>query len=303
MLMNKLLSCLPLFLVTNLMGQVLPPHVEFEELGLSFDIPTGWSGQIEGDYIYLGHQTIPGLMILSENNSKNTADLKILAEQGINDQAVNLKPIGDFSTIGNNRVEGMYEGMFDGASAKCYAIGLINGLGKGVNVLLVADASVYSDQEHKAEARKMANSIRFFEARETAATKALKSKIIGKQLKYMYTSSSSDYTGGYSGTSVTTTIDLCSGGQFHYYSNSNSSFSAGGIDSEGSTVSDVGSGYVNSNANEQGVYTIFSVANKSYLTLNFESGEVYEYQISESAESETFLNGDRFFVIESEACR
>ena len=55
--------------LSQINGQALPRHVEYQELGLSFNIPNGWTGQANGEYVILGHNSITGMMILFENNS------------------------------------------------------------------------------------------------------------------------------------------------------------------------------------------------------------------------------------------
>ena len=34
-------------------------QVSLEDFGLSFTLPAGWTGDIQGDYIVLGHTSIP----------------------------------------------------------------------------------------------------------------------------------------------------------------------------------------------------------------------------------------------------
>jgi len=296
---NALFVVLVFLNISLLKAQVLPQHVEFEELGLSFDIPNGWTGQIDGEYVILGHNSVPGIMVIFENNSPDANSLKSLAEQGIYTEAASLSADGNFTITASNRVEGMYKGFFNGSNVKSFAIGLINGLGKGMSIVILTETNKFSEA-HKVEASKLANSVKFFQARESANTIAWKKKIVGMQLKYMYTNSSSDYTGGYSGVSSTITIDLCNNGTFAYYSNSNSSFSAGGISGEPGSLS--GFGYTNATDDTEGNYSIGSVGNNAYLTLNFKSGKVVEYDLSVSDQNETYLDDTRYFVIDSERC-
>lgn len=297
-----ILSFLFIFSILKVDAQALPQHVEFQELGLRFDIPNGWTGQISGDYVVLGHNTVPGIMVLFENNSPDANSLKTLAEQGIYTDVAALSSLGTFNVVATNRVEGMYQGLFDGTNAKGFAIGLINGLGKGLSILIVTEANKFTES-HKVEAKKLANSVTFFQGRESSNTKTWKNKIVGKQLKYMNTSSSSDYTGGYAGVSAKITIDLCANGTFAYYSNTNSSFSSGNSNANaGSINAQSGFGYTNASDDAEGNYTIGSVGNNAYLTLNFKSGKVVEYDLSVSDQNETYLDNNRYMVLTSERC-
>lgn len=282
------------FLISTSLAQRLPPHVEFAELGLSFDIPAGWVGQLTDDAVILGHNKLPGLMVLTENLSSDPVTLKQQALQGIQDESIQLQAQGDFVIKHNNRVEGMYAGYFNGAEVRAYGIGLINGLGHGMNILVITEKAQFTAQ-HQQAADQLAASVKFYQAKDSNITQQWKNHLLGRQLKYISTTGGSDYGGGYSGTSSVRQIDLCSNGQFAYYSNSHSSFSTG--DSIPG-----GFGYANAKGDGTGSYVIRSLGDQSVLILNFNNGEVYEYELSLSAEEHTLLNGQRHFVVDSEHC-
>ena len=294
------MKSVPLFIlliITTIMSaQPLKNHVDFPELGVSFDIPSGWTGQQMEGFIIMGHQTIPGLIIVSDNKSQSSTELKNLAEQGIYDQGVSLQAASAFEIKEENRVEGMYQGIFDGAQVKCYAIGLINGLGSGMNILILTTPELFSEQ-HKQVANKLASSVKFFQAKETNQTTEWKKYLVGRRLTYMSTSGGSDYSGGYSGTSTKEHIDLCSNGQFYYYYNSHSSFNAG--DGAGDLA---GFGYADAKDDNMGQYRIYSVGNTTYLELTFQNGNVSEYVVSTNSDQHTLLNGTRYFVVDNERC-
>ncbi len=297
---TKLTLVLMMFCLGMINAQGLPQHIELEELGLSFDIPQGWTGQLEGEYILLGHQSLPGLMILFQNNSQSTGDLKNTAMQGIREEGVQLSPAGDFKVVGDNRVEGMYTGYFNGSQVKSYAIGLINGLGSGMSILILTESNVFTNK-HKDEANKLARSVKFYQAKESTNTKLWKNKLIGRQLKYMYTNTSSDYNGGSVGLSEKTTIDLCSNGQFYYYSNTSSQIASGSVAADNSNVSSSGGGTLSSE-DTGGTYKIYSLGQESYLELTFQSGKVVEYDLSTNNSGQLFLDETRYLVLQSEQC-
>lgn len=299
--MKNLFLILSFFFITfNLHSQVVPKHIDLPELGLSFDIPDGWTGQLEGEYLILGHQSIPGLMIIFQNNSPNTQALKETAMEGISEEGIALKPSSDFVIKGTNRVEGYYEGSFSAAPVKAYAIGLINGLGSGINILILTEKPLFN-ASHQREATKLAQSVRFYKVKDTPNTTFWKNKLVGKQLKYMYTNSSIDYTGGSVGLSEKTTIDLCRNGEFYYYSNTHSHIAVGNTAPDYSTSSSSG-GSVLSNQNTTGNYKIYSLGQESYLELSFHSGTVVEYDLSNDAAGSTFLDETRYLVLGNERC-
>ena len=237
-------------LITPRMGlhaQPLPAHVELQELGISFDVPTGWSAYVEGEAVLMGHESIPGLMIMTENQAASISQLKQLALQGISDQGIQLHPLGEFKAVADNRLEGYYQGTFNGEAVKVFALALIDLKGKGVNIYSLTTSAQFS-QRNQDEANKLASSVKFYQAVDSPATAAWKQKIVGRQLKYMRTSGSSDYDGGYTGSSDRTTIGLCADSRFYYRSSSMANFD-----------SSSGSGYAANQGNDQGTYEIYTV--------------------------------------------
>ena len=265
--------------------------VNFEELGFSFKTPDGWTGQQVDQYYALGHQSIAGLMIVSQNQSESVNDLQTQAQQGITEEGVNLQATTQFQAVDDKTVKGYYEGYFDGALVKCYAISLLNLRGSGLNVMILTTQDQFGADQEKA-AEQLASSVTFFEPKEGQLTKEWRAYLVGKQLKYMNTVSSTDYSGGYSGTSDITSIKLYADGSFYYYSNSHASFSAGdGMGGE------AGFGYANANNENEGTFKIYSVGQTTILELSFYNEEVYEYTVATNQEGHTLLNGTRYFVV------
>ncbi len=155
-----------------------------------------------------------------------------------------------------------------------------------MNILILTTKESFSDK-HISEAKKLASSVEFFQSSDTQATSDWKNDIVNTQLKYMYTNTSTDYSGGLSGTSDEVVIKLYSNGSFYYYSNSNSSFSA-----------QSGFGYVDATKSNEGNYEIYSIGNDTYLELTFTDGKIYEYTLTKSSEGGTLLNGSRYFVVD-----
>ncbi len=259
--------------------------IEFKEFGLSFETPKGWTGRIEGDYYLLGHSSIPGIMILSKNQSKDTKQLKYLALQGISNEGIQLAPRGDFKVVGNNRVEGFYEGIFSGSQVRVFAIGLINQLGSGINIFMVTEKGKFGEI-HIGEAEKLARSVKFFRQKEMPNTDFWKQRIIGKQLKYMITRTNSDSGSGSSGQSDTRIIKLYRDGTFSYYFSASTGY-------WGQSGSDI-----RRNRNKgEGTYKIYSFQGRSYLELT-SSGKTVEIELTKSKENYTLLDGYRYAVLD-----
>ena len=260
-------------------------QISLEDFGLSFTLPAGWTGDIQGEYIVLGHTTIPGMMILSENPMRTIEAVVSAAQQGIQEDGFNLTADGTFKTVSSKRAEGFYKGTYDYSTAvKAYAIGLIDGQGKGMSILILTETSAFSN-DHINAANQLAKSVQFFQAQASPATVQWQNRIVGKQLTHRYTS------GGVGGSSVTRIITLCANGTFTFYANTHANLDGPG-----------GFGYANSNQDNRGNYTIYSVQNNSYLTLQFENGKESEYTLTRNENGYTFLENSRYTVMDAEGC-
>ena len=134
-------------------------------------------------------------MILIQNSSSSANELKSLAMQGIYDEGVRLKPTSEFSIVGNNKIEGFYEGNFNGSNVNCFAIGLINSKGSGFSILVLTTLQAFTDT-HISGVKKLGSSVEFFESSDIQMTLKWKQQIVNTQLKYMSTYTSTDYSGG-----------------------------------------------------------------------------------------------------------
>lgn len=277
-------------------AQKLKNDVKIEQLGISFEIPEGWTGKMEEDYIFLGHESMPGIMVLFENTSTSTEDLRCVAMEGIEEEGIHLKPKENFKVISERRVEGMYTGNFNGTQVLGYAIGLLNEKGSGMSVLALTATDTFTNA-HKIEANKLISSVQFYEAVEDKKVSFWKQRIIGSRLIYMNSYYSSDIDGGYVGSNRTITIDLCSNSHFYYYNeglisvdtgfNENPNAIAGSYDQK----------------NNLGAYEIYLSEKIPYLDLNFANGEQRTYQLALDENDIPLLNGNKYYIDTLENCQ
>ncbi len=260
-------------------------QVLLDDFGLSFTLPKGWTGDIQGDYVVLGHSTIPGMMILSDNPMRTIETVVSTAQQGIQEDGFNLTADGTFKKINTKRAEGYYKGTYDyNTQVKAYAVGLIDGQGKGMSILVLTETNAFN-QDHVKAANTLATSVKFFTPKASAITQQWQKRLVGQRLTYR------DTRGGVDGSSVTRIITLCPNGTFTFYFNAHASFDVA-----------EGSGYANSNEDNRGNYTIYSVHNDSYLTLHFENGKEIEYTLTLDPEEYPVLNNTKFIALDAEGC-
>jgi len=288
--MNKILPLFCLLYLNFMNAQT----INLPEIGLDFDIPEGWTGNQYEDYFLLGHKTLPGLIILSQNEAKSAQELKELALKGIVDEGVNLQPKGAFILQSGERVQGEYQGTFQQEKVRAFAIGLINGLGAGINIIVLTSEEKFTSQ-HIDEALKIAASVKFYEAKDAAATTEWKQWLVGKKLKYLYSNYSADYMGGSTSISDTKIINLYEDGTFSYYFNSHNSFTAGST-TPNTDNDPSGFGYVNGQEENTGTYTIYSDLQGSFLELHFNNDTYKTFELGMNSEKQTTLNGTRYYV-------
>ena len=283
------------FLSILLVGTVVnssfsqPQKIRETAFGLSFEIPEGWEYQ-KTDYGYvLGSNTMAGIILLMASPYNTLEEIRQAAYQGIHEEGgTQLNLNGNISNFGTNGVAGYFQGTMNWETAKAYSIGLASDKGgKGVTCMIVTTPEQFSDT-HKTELEKLASSLTFFKPEipdEVNEWEKWFKTPGGCRLKYLTSSGSSDYSGGYTGSSSEATIDLCPKGNFAFSSNSDFSMSI-----------DAGSAYSESNDNGQGTWEVGYNGNHATLILHFRNGNESEYELT-YVDQKTYLNGYRYFVL------
>jgi len=260
-------------------------QVSLDDFGVSFTVPAGWTGDFQGDYVVLGHTTIPGMMILSDNPTRTIETVVSTAQQGIQEDGFNLTADGVFKKVNAKRAEGYYKGTYDySTKVKAYAIGLIDGQGKGMSILILTETNAFS-KDHVSAANQLATSVNFFKPKVSKVTKEWEQRLVGQKLTYQKTGDGPD------GGSVKRVINLCTNGTFTFYFNAHASFDVA-----------EGFGYANSNEDSRGRYTIYSVHNDSYLTLQFDNGKELEYKLTLDPKEYPVLDNTKFIPLDAEGC-
>ncbi|MCB0688003.1 MAG: hypothetical protein KDC53_15810 [Saprospiraceae bacterium] len=263
-------------------------HKDFPNLGISFDIPSGWVGQENESGYLMGSYTDAGIILMMPHQTKDLQQLRNEARQGVADnQGTNLTPIGDIADFHTTGIQASYQGTVSYQPAKAYAVGLVNAYGTGVTIIAMTTAEQYS-QKYEQIVKDVASTVKFSKVEVKESKSGWSELLQNARLTYMhsYNSGSGSY-GGYStggGYSDQEQIDLCAKGYFKYSSSSSMSFDTGG-------------GFGSSHDSDQGAGTWTVVTNpqgQDILQLSFHNGQVYEYTLS-LEDNKTFLNGKRYF--------
>lgn len=255
----------------------------FPVWGLECTIPAGWMGQETNGLYLMASQTQPGLILLLPHQTTRLEDLIREAAQGLSDpdNGIDLRLLGDVQPIDHRAVAASYEGFFAQTAARAYAVGVINELGMGATVMVIAAREEFAEF-HQALVTELLRSMNFIKP-ETQDYVG----IWQEQLRHCRLTRMESYNSGYGngGYNTTETIHLCREGYFGYYRSSNVSMDTGGAFGSSSGQ---GSG--------RGTWTVIADATtgQPVLQLSFDTGEIKTYTITWDGDK-TFLNGERYF--------
>lgn len=267
----------------SLFGQQTGP-VDYPALGIRFTIPEGWVGQ-EGDGGFMiGHYTIPGIIILSPHEVRQMEDMKREARAGMYDeQGTALQLSGTLQDLSPTAIAGNYQGSLQGTPAKAYAIGVINNVGTGVNIIAVSTPAEYSPALEKA-AMDVYRSLELKKAETGPIIEEWQNALSNSRLTFLESyNSAPSYDGAIGGgMNSKTQIDLCSQGYFNFYESSSVSLGGDGI-----------SGSSSGRGQGSGTWSIKAEYGAPVLVLSFHDGSVRSFELQYQDEK-IFLNGKRF---------
>jgi hypothetical protein len=259
--------------------------VDYPALGLSFTIPSGWVGQETEGGFAIGHNSIPGIILMLPHETRTVEQLSQEAQQGIQDaNGTALTLQGSIQNLGANTIKGHYTGTLEWQPVKALGIGMVNPNGTGVTILALSTPDKYGNDLEKA-ASQLHTSVVFKKVDHGPILKQWEQQLANTRLTYMDSYNSPSYTdGGISGGySSKTKIELCAAGYFNFNSRSNMSLGGDGV-----------SGYSHGKDQGNGTWRIDTRSGQPHLILEFYNGDVSEYSLAYD-DDKLMLNGRRFF--------
>lgn len=268
-------------------GQV----VNDPSMGVRFSVPPGWKPQKQQANYIMGHDTIPGMILVIPHTSNSIQELAAAASEPLYQaEDGQLMVTSSPQNLASNMIVADYGGNVQGKDARGRIVGIVSPFGGGFLVMAGADAASYGPQ-HARLAEDIARSMRFSKPQAPPEAVMWKQKLTGMRVKYFKHGGSSDVSGAYSW-SDERDIDLCSNGTFQ---------SAGGF--QGSLGTANGSAIIDPGSKSQsGQWAIIGQAGQPALQLQHTSGKVETFVLSTDG-SKTFLNDVRWYVIENPTCQ
>ncbi|WKZ64948.1 MAG: hypothetical protein QY325_09255 [Flavobacteriales bacterium] len=259
--------------------------------GFAFTIPEGWVGAASAEGYVIGHQTVPGMVLVAPKHHGDLAALQRTFAESTDDGTSSLRAVAPPQTLADGSVRVEQRGTVEGAPVKVVAIAKLNPHGGNTaNLMALAAADGFSPQLEQALLA-VHRSVRYTAAPRTAGADGppdaqWKQRLAGARLTYMdsYNSPAATEGGIGGGYSIHRRIDLCPEGHFKTDGSASHSFS-------GADVSAVSSG---SSAGEGRWSAVRGSDGNALLRLRFNDGRVAEYRLGWQ-EGKTYLNGERWY--------
>ena len=254
--------------------------------GFSITIPGQWVHQSTPNAIILGHNTIPGMALISPVVSGSMQSL-------VNEIHESLQQGGSDLVLQANNLDAADEhtlkmslsGYSGFQQISGCSVNLLSPHGGGISVSTVV-ASQFYDRSYIGLVEKIASSISFFEPHETEITRRWKNRLSGKRV-----SNSSGSYGQHGGWHERNEFNLCSNGDIHGSSRSGVSVQAGSA--HGSSQG--GSGFL------KGRWRIRSFGDYPAIEVTFSNGSVYRAVLAEQ-NGKVYLNNQPWFVTNDAQC-
>jgi hypothetical protein len=119
--------------------------VKEEMWGFSFNNPQGWKYQKNMDGAILGHDTVPGLILVFPHQLKAMAALKAEMQQGISDDGGYLRLSGTLNQT-KYGYTGSYSGMYDAQQVKAESYGTLSPHGGGAIIIVMSTSEAFSNE-------------------------------------------------------------------------------------------------------------------------------------------------------------
>lgn len=126
--------------------------------GFSFRLPAGWKCQHDANGAVLGHDTVPGLILVLPHTQTSLEQVRTQLREGLTEQGTQLALSGELKPLGKNAIIGDYRGTFNGETALAIGIGIVSTNGGGAYVIALSTPEKFG-KEIKAAAETLAASV------------------------------------------------------------------------------------------------------------------------------------------------
>jgi len=129
--------------------------------GIKFGLPQGWVRQQNLQGAIVGHNTIPGMVLVIPHLSENLQQMQGEMQQGVNEGGSQLIPDGGLRQFSQNVLTGDFSGVADGTQVKARSFGILSPNGGGAYVIALSTPDKFG-KELLSAAESMVQTVQYF---------------------------------------------------------------------------------------------------------------------------------------------
>ena len=147
--------------------------------GFTFESPQGWKYQKDMNGAMLGHDTVPGLILLFPHEFKDMNSLKAEMQKGLTEEEGYLRLQGNLGKMGRNECEDQQIDHYEVQQVKARGYGTLSPYGGGTIVITMSTPESFSSQL-SAAGSEIINSMKYHKSDSSSVVK----RFIGKWSTY-----------------------------------------------------------------------------------------------------------------------
>lgn len=113
--------------------------------GFTFFPPKGWTYQSSGDGLIMGHNSIPGIILIFPHGLQTIPELMQEMRKGIREEGNYLMLDSEMSALEEHILAGDYQGIMDGQQARARGFGTLSPYGGGAFIIAVSTPEMLGD--------------------------------------------------------------------------------------------------------------------------------------------------------------
>ncbi len=129
--------------------------------GFKFPNPDGWTVRKTSEAILMGHNSIPGLILILPHMVNTIQELEKELYSGLQESEISLNLSGNLQSISQNISAGDYTGTLEGQQVKARGIGTVSPFGGGAYIIAITTPDQYGT-EIRNSAESISRSMQYF---------------------------------------------------------------------------------------------------------------------------------------------
>lgn len=106
--------------------------------GIKFGLPSGWVKRASQEGAIVGHNTIPGMVLVMPHRAQNLQEMQAELQKGLQEEGSTLMLSGGLEQLSSNLLAGNYTGIADGTQVMARGFGILSPYGGGAYLIAVS---------------------------------------------------------------------------------------------------------------------------------------------------------------------